>query len=194
MTARRDQLPGGLADIGRTIDRLRRSTGERAAQLLPYLRRTDTSVALSLGTAWQLYDKAGHPVVAEDAIAGQGLALPYLSMLWAPARYTDWLATTSGTFEDIHRATIYKLQPYASVSIGHTTDVSGTTGELQVTVAGRVIGSPTAVAFSQAAVTIGPFALTGDFKQQIELRVQARRTAGTGNVRVAVLASTGLQS
>jgi len=194
VTSRRDLLPGAPSDLGRTIDRLRRSASERAAQLLPVLRRSDTTVALSLGSGWSLLDRAGHTIVAEDVIAGSGLALPYLPIPFAPARYTDWLATTSGTFEDIHRATIYKLQPYGYVSIGHTTDVSGTTGEVQVTVAGLAVGSPTAVTFSQSAVTVGPFAIPGGFKQQVEIRVQARRTGGTGNVRCTVLASTGLQS
>ncbi|RPE27273.1 hypothetical protein [Kitasatospora cineracea] len=143
---------------------------------------------------WALYDRAGNAIVSEDAVSGTGLGLPYLPNCWAPARYTDWPASSSGTFEDIHRLTIYKQQPYASVSIGHTSDVSGTTGELQVTVNGTPVTPVTPVSFSQAAVTVGPFALPGRIRQQVEIRVQARRTAGTGNVRCQILASTGLPS
>lgn len=170
-----------------------------------HLRREDGSMAMSIRAqpsvqgvdtqAWTYWDRSGNPILAEDTTSGVGLALPYLPLApWAPARYTDWLSTTSSTFEDIHRATIYKMQPWASVTVGHTTDVSGTTGQIQLTIGGTAYGSPTSVAFQISAVTVGPFQLPGDFRSQVELRIQARRTAGTGNVRCHVLASSGLQS
>lgn len=161
--------------------------------------REDGSLAFSLYSADSnpqaiaLRDKTGNTVVADDVVAG-GLALPYLPIPFAPARYTDWLATTAAAFEDVHRATVTKLQPYAYVVVAHTSDTSGTTGELQVTVNGTPVGSPTGVGFVQSAVTIGPFALPGTYRSQVEIRVQARRTAGTGNVRCHVVAASGIQS
>jgi hypothetical protein len=194
VSTRRDQLPGGPSGLARTVAQLQREVRERAAQLLPFLRRADSTVAASLGTSWSWYDQHGETVVAEDAVAGGGLALPYLPIMFAPARFGDWQTCTSGTFEDIHRATIKRLQAYAYLSIGHTSDVSGTTGEIQVTVNGVAVGSPTAVSFAVSAVTVGPFLLPGAYRSQVEIRVQARRTGGAGNIRCSVLAASGIQA
>lgn len=194
MTRRLDQLPPSPSDLWRTVKRLERTIAERAAQLLTVLRRTDGSLALGISPGWAWYDQGGTAVLAEDAVSGQGLALPYLPMTSAPARYTDWQATTNGTFEDIHRITAYKQQPYAYVSIGHASDVAATTGEVQVTVNGVAVASATAVAFVVAAVTVGPFALPGAIRDQVEIRVQARRTGGAGNVRCTVLAASQIQA
>jgi hypothetical protein len=168
------------------------------------LRREDGTQALSIyanpaiqGTdnqSWSWWDRSGNTVLAEDTPSGVGLALPYLPIGFAPARYTDWLATTSATYEDVHRATIKKQQPMAYIVVGHTADASGTTGQIQLTINGVAYGTPTAVGFTLASVTIGPFALPGNFNSQVELRVQAQRTAGTGNVRCQILAASGIQS
>lgn len=194
MTQRRGLLPADPSDLWRTVKRLERTMSERAGQLLTTLRRTDGSLAFGSTPGWTWYDPQGTAILAEDAVAGQGLALPYLTMSSAPARHTDWQATTSGSFEEIHRITAYKQQPYAYVSIGHAADVAATTGEVQVTVNGVAIDSPTAVAFIVAAVTVGPFPLPGAIRDQVEIRVQARRTGGAGNVRCAVLAASQIQA
>lgn len=169
-----------------------------------FVAREDGSVALGVYAipsvagvdtqAVQLFDRTGNQIVSEDTTAGVGLALPYLPLPFTTARYTDWPGSTSATFEDVHRATFKKMQPWAYVSVGSTTDVSGTTGEFQLTINGTAYGTPTAVAFAQAGTTIGPFQLPGNFKDQVELRIQARRTAGTGAVRCQVIAASGLQS
>jgi hypothetical protein len=168
------------------------------------LRREDGSQALSISAvpavqgvdtqAWSWWDRSGNAVFAEDTTSGVGLALPYLPINFAPARFTDWLATTSAAYEDVHRATLKKQQPFAYVVVGHTADASGTTGQLQLTINGTSYGTPTAVTFTVGTVTIGPFPLPGQFNDQVELRVQAQRTAGTGNVRCHILAASGIQS
>lgn len=194
MTRRLDQLPTAPSDLWRAIKRLERTVGERAGQLLTALRRTDGTLAFSGGTGWTWYDQGGTAVLAEDAVSGQGLALPYLAMPSAPARYTDWPGSTSATFEDVHRITAYKQQAYGYVVVGHTSDAGPTTGEVQVTVNGAAVAAATAVTFSQVATTVGPFALPGAIRDQVDIRVQARRTAGAGNIRCAVLAASQIQS
>jgi hypothetical protein len=194
VTRRLDQLPTRPTDLWRTVRSVQREASERASQLLSVLRRTDGSQAMALGSGWTWYDQAGTAVLAEDAVAGVGLALPYLAMASAPARYTDWPTSTSATFEDIHRFTVYKQQAYASISVGHTSDVAATTGEAIVTVNGTQVGSTISVTFSQAATTIGPFALPGAIRGQVEIRVQARRTGGAGGIRTAVLAASQIQA
>lgn len=194
MTSRRDQLPPSPSDLWRAVKRLERIVAERASQLAGVLRRTDGSLALSVGSGWTWWDSSGTAVLADDTFSGTGLALPYLAMASAPARYGDWPSSTSGTFEDVHRITAYKQQPYAYVAVGHTADAAATTGEVQVTVNGTLVGSVISVSFSQAAVTVGPFFLPGAIRDQVEIRVQARRTGGAGGIRCAVLAASQMQS
>ncbi|MFJ3878077.1 hypothetical protein ACIPW5_11515 [Streptomyces sp. NPDC090077] len=194
MTQRRALLPADPSDLWRTLKRLERTISERAGQLLTALRRPDGTLAFSGTAGWTWYDQGGTAILAEDAFSGQGLALPYLAMAAAPARYTDWPGSTSGTFEDIHRISAYKQQASAFVIVGHTSDAGPTTGEFQVTVNGSTVAAATAVTFSQAATTIGPFALPGAIRDQIDIRVQARRTAGAGSVKTTVLAASQIQS
>lgn len=193
MTQRLDQLPSAPSDLWRAVKRLERIVAERAAQLLTVLRRTDGTTALGITPGWAWYDQGGTQVLAEDAVSGQGLALPYLVMTAYPARYTDWLPCTSGIFEDVHRITTYKQQAYAYVSVGHTTDEASTTGEIRVTVDGVEIGVAS-VGFGVVGSTFGPFPLPGAIRNQIEIRLAARRTAGIGNVRCAVLTASQLQA
>jgi hypothetical protein len=193
MSIRQDQMPAGPSGPARRIADIERTLRERAAQLADTVRRTDGTVAMLITTLWSLLDRAGNVVISEDT-SGVGLGRPYLPIPFALARYTDWPASTSASFEDIHRASIKKINPFAYLVIGHTTDVSGTTGDLQVTVNGAILGSTIAVTFTQAAVTIAPFQLPGLFRDQVELRVRVRRTAGSGAVRCVVLAASGIES
>lgn len=194
MTRRLDQLPSVPSDLWRTVKRLERVIAERASQLMTVLRRTDGSLALGISPGWTWYDQGGTAILGEDAVSGRGLALPYLAMASAPARYGDWPSSTSATFEDIHRITPYKQQTYAYIVVGHTADAAATTGEVQVTVNGVLVGSVISVTFSQDAVTVGPFPLPGAIRDQVEIRVQARRTGGAGGIRCAVLAASQIQS
>lgn len=194
MTRRLDQLPATPADLWRAVKRLERTVSERASQLLTTLRRTDGSVAFDVAAGWAWYDQGGTAILAEDAFGGQGLALPYLAMAAAPARYTDWPGSTSATFEDVYRISPYKQQSSAFVVVGHTADAAATTGEIQVTVNGTQVGSTVAVTFSQTATTVGPFLLPGAIRDQVDVRVQARRTGGAGSIRLTVLAASQIQS
>ncbi|MGW3179934.1 hypothetical protein ACWDD9_11785 [Kitasatospora sp. NPDC001119] len=138
-------------------------------------------------------DARGGTLFAEDVVSG-GLAVPYLPVGFSRARYTDWPTSVAGSFEDVHRSTIVKQQPYMYVSIGHTSDDPATTGEVRVTVNGTAIGSPVSVGFVIQGTTVGPFPVPGAIRSQVEVRVQARRTAGTGNIRCEVLAASGIGS
>jgi hypothetical protein len=160
--------------------------------------RADGSLAFSVATpsgvpqTATIWDGAGNAVLGDDS-GGTGLARPYIPMVVAPARTADWLLTVSGTFEDVWRMTPLKINPRGTLTIGHIADAS-TAGEVQVTVNGSAIGSPTTVGTSQTTTTIGPFALPGAQEAAVEIRVQGRRTSGAGNVRFAVLAATGFHS
>nr|BEK68863.1 hypothetical protein KPHV_60900 [Kitasatospora purpeofusca] len=166
--------------------------GQDGGQRVARFYRPDGTIALSTVVQTTVWDGAGNPVVQDDP-GGVGLGRPYLPMVAAPARTGDWLATTNATFEDVWRLSPIKLNPRATITIGHIADAA-TAGEVQVTVAGSPVGSPTTVGTSQTATTVGPFTVPGTLESTVDIRVQARRTSGAGSVRLAVLAASGFHS
>lgn len=161
--------------------------------------RTDAdggAVAMSLfGGIWAAWDRQGNIVLSTDEASGQGIARPWLPVTWAGSDYAQWPGTTSGSFAQICETQVPRQQPKLFVRIRHTTDVSGTTGELRLMCNGVQLGSTVSVAFSIAYAEIGPVELpAGDFSDILSLSVDARRTAGTGAVRAMVVASWSRQS
>lgn len=141
-----------------------------------------------------VYDRAGNAVFADDAISGWGLARPYLPFSFGRANYLSWEPTSSTSFTDIHLTAIEKQAPMAYVVIGHTNDVAAATGQVQVTVNGVAVTPPISTSFSVTLSTVGPFELPGAHMATVELRVQAKRSTGTGNVRCEVIHCTQIES
>lgn len=173
-----------------------------------YLRRADGTLALDLrdafpgldGTLNQAltwYDRTGHGVLADDTDSGEGLARPYLQAAFYPARFGDYLTTTSGTFETIYRAELPKQQPRLRVAVSGATDDAGTSGEMRVLVEGNPLGT-TVTGLNSTTFSTGVFgpALLSDapYMSTLHVEIQARRTAGAGSVRVAPLTIQGMQS
>lgn len=145
--------------------------------------------------SWTLYDRTGNAVMGDDPISGIGLATPYLAFGFGRSWYLDWAGTNSGGFVDVYQTSIYKQQAMAVVSIAHTNDAGGATGEIRLTANGvTVAGSTTSTSFAVTTTTIGPFALPGVHLSSVDLRVQARLTSGTGNVRCEVLTASTIKS
>lgn len=161
--------------------------------------RTDAdggAVAMSLYdgilAAW---DRQGNIVLSTDEVSGQGLARPWLPVTWAGSDFTLWPGTTGATFAAIAETAVPRQQPRLFARIRHTTDVSGTTGQLRLMCNGVQLGSTIAVGFSIGATDIGPVDLPpGNFGDILGLSLDARRTAGTGTVRGMVTASWTQQS
>lgn len=141
-----------------------------------------------------LYDRLGNAVVGDDPIPGAGLARPYIPIHFGRSYYQDWPGTFSIPWVDMYQTTFKKQQAMAYVSIAHTMDTAGANGQVQVTVNGTAIGSPTAVTFGVVTTTVGPFALPGVHLAAVDLRVQARFTGGAGSLRCEVLAASQIQS
>ncbi|MFI6162233.1 hypothetical protein ACIA59_20105 [Micromonospora haikouensis] len=142
-----------------------------------------------------VWDRQGNIVMATDEVSGQGIARPWLPVTWAGVDYTQWPGTTSGTFGVILETLLPRQQPRIFLRLRHTTDVSGTTGELRVMCAGVQLGATVPVSFAVNTTDIGPVALPdAPFGTTLGLSVNARRTAGTGAVRAAVTASWTQQS
>lgn len=143
---------------------------------------------------WTLYDRLGNAVVGDDPIPGLGLARPYLPFAFGRAYFMDWPGTFSIPWVDLYLTVIKKQQAMAYVVVAHTMDTAGANGQVQVTVNGVAIGSPTAVTFGVATTTIGPFALPGAQLAAVDIRLQARFTGGAGALRAEVVAASQIQS
>lgn len=189
-----------LDEAGKSIIHLGRvlfADGSTAPGLAAFRSDVDGgAVAMSLfGGILAIWDRQGNIVMSTDEYSGQGIARPWLPVTWAGSDYTQWPGTTSGTFSQVCETAVPRQQPRLFVRIRHTTDVSGTTGQLRLMCNGVQLGSTVSVAFSIAYADIGPVALpAGNFSDILGLSVEARRTAGTGAVRAMVTASWSQQS
>ncbi|MDP5182185.1 hypothetical protein QOZ88_06010 [Blastococcus sp. BMG 814] len=169
------------------------------------VRRNDGTIALHLYDpipsaedynqflAWR--DRAGNVVISDDTDSGQGLARPYLAGAFYPARVQDFLKTTNPAFETIWRERRQKQHPKLYVEAWGATDTSGTTGEVRVMVNGVQLGATqSATAGVVTQYLFGPAAIDGGFGANLSVEIQARRSAGTGNVQVGAAWVDGRQS
>ncbi|OKI52848.1 hypothetical protein [Micromonospora sp. CB01531] len=142
-----------------------------------------------------IWDNTGNIIFSSDEVSGQGIARPWLPVMWAGSDYTQWPGTTSGSFSMVLETAVPRQQPKLFVRLRHTTDLSGTTGELRLMCQGAQLGPTVTVSFAVNYTDIGPVALpAGNFGETLGLSVDGRRTAGTGAVRAMVTASWTQQS
>lgn len=141
-----------------------------------------------------IYDRGGRIIMSDDTTSGEGLARPYIPGAFYRDRYADWVTTTSGAFETLFTAVIYKQHPQLYVSAYASNDTTGATGELRVTVNGVEWGTVATTGFSIAQYGFGPTPVDGDHMTPLLVRIQARLTSGAGGVRVEPRAAIGMQS
>lgn len=172
------------------------------------LRRADGTAALTMydafpgedGTfnqALTWWDRRQNQVFADDTDSGEGLARPYLPAVFYPGRFGDYLSTTSGSFETIWRAEMPKQHPRLRVAASGATDAAGTAGEMRCLVEGQPFGD-TVTGLNSGTFTAGVWgpAFMDELAHMstVHVEIQARRTAGTGAVRIAPLMAQGMQS
>lgn len=144
---------------------------------------TDAGGQLQQALNW--LDRSEVVAVADDTNSGQGLARPYVPIPLTRSRYTDMVAVTDATFVDVFdSAPFYKVNARALATIRCTTDDSATMGEVRVLVDQVQVGDTVSVGFAVAINTVGAFVVPGDAYSLHQVKVQARRTAGTGAVRL----------
>ncbi|WFE45004.1 hypothetical protein [Verrucosispora sp. WMMD1129] len=143
-----------------------------------------------------IYDRAGQYIVSDDAASERGLARPYIPI--QTGEVTVPTATTaSATFVDMAAGTMPVQHPVLHAHLLIRSDDGSTTGEVRMTLDGEQVGEVLEVAASQYAfATLGPAALPGVYPYGAlrTVAVQARRTAGSGNIGVRVLTILGLES
>lgn len=168
-----------------------------------YLCREDGSLAMSLDDPvplvdgyrqiFRIWDRQGHDIMSEDATSGFGLARPYIPGVLYPAIYTDWVGTTNSSYETVLSGYQYAWGPRLYALVNHTADTSGAAGNVRLLVDGAAQGGfPVGFVIN---TSIWDVPLTdGDVGQARFVEVQARRTSGTGKIRVSPRLMTCLQS
>lgn len=141
------------------------------------------------------WDRAGNIVLSTDEVSGQGHARPWLPIPFTGSDYTVWPGSTSATFQRIGEARVSRQQPKVYALLSHTTDTSGTTGEVRLLCNGTQLGPTISVGFVIAYANIGPLELpAGTYGDTLQFSVEARRIAGTGKVKATVAGAWTQQS
>lgn len=186
---RRDQLTGTDA-IGRRLATLESKVRERAAQLTAYLRRADGSLAAQLSSAWSWLDKAGNQLVAEDAIAGSGLARPWIAYT-APVddNYLNWPRTGAASWTTIARSRGIVQHPKLKIRTSMATDGTAA-GQIRLCVNGSPIATGAIGAELNTVVAVPGFL----YLTEVEFTIQAQVTSGSGSVYGVTRFLYGVQS
>jgi hypothetical protein len=129
----------------------------------------------------KLYDRGGVKILAEDP-QGDGLEWPAIPIPFGGLDYTKWPGTTSATFAALLEGYSYRMHRRAYVGVRHTTDISGTTGEIRLLANGTQVGSTVSVGFSLGHSFIGPFTVPGAGGSGVTYSVEGRVTTGAGKV------------
>lgn len=168
---------------------LRRDSGELVGTAL-------TNVAGGL-QSWNFTNRQGDGIVSDDAVSGDSLATPYIPLgAMVPLSTTSWEATTSGSYGDLYGCQTYRQHPWA-LFFGWVFAPTSTNGDIRVLVNGSQVGSAVSIVGNSAAIQswqVGAVAVGTGWHQYLDIRVQARRTAGAGSFALVPLVSLGMQS
>ncbi|MGW6703620.1 hypothetical protein ACWGDE_01820 [Streptomyces sp. NPDC054956] len=176
---RQDQFPSQLSDVGRTLAGVRRELAERAANLMPRLRRSDGTTAATIGDTWAWHDRSGNTILSEDANTW-GLGRP-----WLPIPMTPSISFTATSWTSVYRGTWHAQNP--TIFAEYTLSAPSTTtcqarlmlevGTVQVQLGSTLTASAAEVA---ASYTVDAVAHGLSFGQNGLLFLQVQRTAGAG--------------
>jgi len=148
---------------------------------------------------WALYDESGNIIVSEDASAGQGLARP-----WLPLQFVDsttvsapTATTTSASYVALQTTRYRRQHPKVRAYILCRASDGTTTGEVRIGLG----GSPDVQIGANITVTAGMYSgaaiegsVPGTWDQEVELEIQAKRTAGAGTIGVRCMGAWGRQT
>lgn len=167
-------------------------------------RRADGSPVFSLqgnnaaDQYWAMRDNVGNIIFSDDGDSNVGIGRPWLPVPWVPSSgpTPPTETTTSGTFTALLSSRFIKQHPklYAQVLV-RASDGS-TSGEVQIAVSngGDVIGNVATVGLGYYGLVTITGNLTGAHMTELELEVQARRTAGAGTIGVRMFGCYARQS
>ncbi|GIJ25488.1 hypothetical protein Vqi01_06500 [Micromonospora qiuiae] len=143
-----------------------------------------------------LYDLAEQYVVSDDIASGRGLARPYIPVQLGEVTIPT-TTTTSGTFTDMAAGTMPVQHPVLFAHVLARASDGTTAGEVRMTLNGEQVGEPATVdAGAFVHMYLGPATVDAvyEYGHLHRVRVQARRTAGSGEIGVRVMSMHGLES
>ncbi|MGW1680562.1 hypothetical protein [Saccharopolyspora sp. NPDC002376] len=135
-------------------------------------------------------DAGGATLVAPDKLTGRGLARPYIPTPMIPTDVPEWPGTQQATFTGKWVQSIYHQHPKITLVVYAAADTAGTTGEIRVIIGGAVFSDSAQVTavgssiYQANAFLFGPGLWPGNHMAPVTIEIQARRTAGTGWVRL----------
>lgn len=194
-----------VAIIGALPPEFNRTDGSRQPGFIIY--REDGTAAATLSDAnpttppykqaWQIMDRAGHIIMADDTNGGTGIALPYLNggAVFADTNVVRWPQTTNGAFTTVADCYYTPLNPRIQWDIEFVADAA-TAGEVRLLVNGTQVDTTQTVGTSFGAWTRYGVSIPGawTYYNSIYVALQARRTSGTGGVYATVQRFLGDQS
>lgn len=157
-------------------------------------------VAMSLFDGiWAAWDRQGNIVMSTDEVSQQGIATPYLPMAHFGISFNGELfgqipGTTSSSFTGILETRTPATHPRLKVQalVGGTD--GGTTAEGRITVNGTSVATSGVDGWINTTVALPGWADTVSYLEEVDIRLEVRRTAGTGRAIGQVYACYGVQS
>jgi hypothetical protein len=142
-----------------------------------------------------IWDYAGNIIFSDDAREGAGIGRPYIGGTVSAYRYTDWPGTQASDWDSLQRWTFNRQHPRIEAFVYATTDNADTLGEARIRdVTSNTVLGTVGVKFEKDGTALGPVDMPGNFGDICEVRLEAHRIAGTGNVRATLTYATGMQT
>lgn len=152
---------------------------------------------------WSFRDNDNNIIVSDDGFSDQGLARPYIPIVFAEnSTFAFNVNTTSATFVGLWNARHKKQHPRVRVEALVKCSDGTTGGEIRLfnNTAGVQIGTTVTIGlgafqiFVLGPAEINPVPTTAGHLVMQEIEVQVRRTAGAGNIGVKIYQAYGEQS
>lgn len=133
-----------------------------------------------------LRDGRNNPIVSNDKPGGWGLSRPWIPVPFAARRWDDFrYSTTSAAFETVADARLHRQHTRVNVGFRTSSDAAGTTGEVRVMIGDTQIGATIPVEFAIDNYFIGTQSVPdGPYMGTMVVEIQARRTGGSGAIRL----------
>jgi hypothetical protein len=174
--------------------------GGQAAYGMQVFRRNGTLQARFFDTPggggyWAMFDEQNTVILSNDTVSGQGLATPYIPLSVMP--YSEVLspsvAVASSSFTITHRVHGQRQHPRVRLLLLLDTDAD-TTAEVILAQAGVQVSPTMSVPAGNNSYEWLDSTIPGPHLGALFLDVQARVTAGTGQIRIGVGWCAGVQS
>lgn len=138
--------------------------------------------------AW--LDRDGNVIVSDDAVTGEGLARPWLSMPTVPVLASMIPRTTSATYASVYSTGwVIKQQPSCDVhALLYST--GGATGNARYTCNGVQVGNVEPIAagmFGWTAIQV--FDFPGSYNDYVRVELQVQRTNAVGDLGGVLVAT-----